>query len=282
MTLPPWIKQKAQVESVARMRELLGSLQLNTVCESAHCPNIGDCFAKGTATVMIMGGRCTRRCGFCAVEKGEPWPLDPEEPESVARLVKALSLKHVVVTSVTRDDLPDGGAGPFARTIQAIKNSCPAVTIEVLIPDFQGKESSLKRVAAAKPDVINHNLETVPRLYKTVRPQADYPRSLKVLERARELNPAGYTKSGIMVGLGEKRKEVLALMVDLRGVGCDILTIGQYLRPSPGHLPVVEFIEPQVFSEYKELGEEKGFLYVASAPLVRSSYQAEKFFATGE
>ena len=279
MALPPWIRQKApSAEVLMQMKEMLDSLKLNTVCESAQCPNIGECFTKGTATVMIMGSRCTRNCGFCAVQKGDPSALDPEEPENVALLVKKLSLKHVVITSVTRDDLEDGGAGHFSRTIAAVRRASPLTTIEVLVPDFQGREDSIAEVAAVKPEIINHNLETVEVLYDRVRPRADYRQSLALLKKVKELNPDLYTKSGIMVGLGETKKEVEALMDDLRGVDCDILTIGQYLRPSGRHLEVEEFIHPEVFQDYMAMAEGKGFRFVASAPLVRSSYNAEIFF----
>ena len=281
MALPPWIRQKApSADVLMQMKEMLDSLKLNTVCESAQCPNIGECFTKGTATVMIMGSRCTRNCGFCAVAKGDPSALDPEEPENVALLVKKLSLKHVVITSVTRDDLEDGGAGHFSRTIAAVRGASPLTTIEVLVPDFQGREGSIAAVAAVKPEIINHNLETVEALYDRVRPQANYRQSLALLKKVKELNLDLYTKSGIMVGLGETKKEVEALMNDLRGVGCDILTIGQYLRPSGRHLEVEEFIHPEVFREYRAMAEGKGFRFVASAPLVRSSYNAEIFFTS--
>jgi lipoyl synthase len=279
MTLPPWIKQKAPNPGVFdQMKDMLDTLNLHTVCVSAHCPNIGECFTKGTATVMIMGDSCTRNCGFCAVEKGTPLPLDPYEPQNVAAMAQKMNLKHMVITSVTRDDLPDGGAVHFAQTIRAVKLVNPSITVEVLIPDFKGIDSSIKEVAAAKPEIINHNLETVPSLYLKVRPQAQYRRSLGLLKRVKELDAVIYTKSGIMVGLGETFEEVAALMQDLRQAECDILTIGQYLRPSSSHLEVAEFVHPEVFAEYKALGLKMGFKYVASAPLVRSSYNAEEFF----
>ncbi len=279
MTLPPWIKQKAPQPGVLeQMREMLDSLKLHTVCESAHCPNIGECFSKGTATVMIMGDRCTRNCGFCAVSKGPASPLDREEPAKVAAMVEKLKLKHVVITSVTRDDLKDGGADHFASTVKAVRHLNPTTTIEVLIPDFKGSISSLEKVVASKPEIINHNLETVPRLYKKVRPQAMYDRSLDLLKKVKELDDTIYTKSGIMVGLGETVDEVISLMEDLRLAGCDIITIGQYLRPSHSHLEIAEFIDPEVFAQYKATGEKLGFKYVASSPLVRSSYNAADFF----
>ncbi len=279
MTLPPWIKQKTpNIDALSQMQDMLDNLKLHTVCESAHCPNIGECFTKGTATVMIMGDKCTRNCRFCTVQKGNPLPLDPEEPYNVAALAHQLSLKHVVITSVTRDDLLDGGAEHFAQTIQAVRKGRPSTTIEVLVPDFKGSSASIAAVVAAKPDIINHNLETVAYLYGKVRPQANYEQSLYLLKKAKELNPGLYTKSGIMVGLGETKQGVISLMDDLRNINCDILTIGQYLRPSVNHLEVAEFIKPEVFSEYKRIGENKGFKYVASAPLVRSSYNAGDFF----
>lgn len=279
MTFPSWIKQKAPNEKkISHMRDILASLKLNTVCESAHCPNLGECFNKGTATVMILGNSCTRSCQFCAVNHGRPEPLNPDEPKNVADLTKKLGLAHVVITSVTRDDLEDGGAKHFSVTIEAVRNLNPKTTIEVLIPDFQDKTESLECVVQSQPDIINHNLETVAKLYNKVRPQANYSRSLELLGKVKVLNPDIYTKSGIMVGLGEETEEVYALMDDLINVGCDILTIGQYLRPSKEHLPVDKFIEPQAFINYQEIGEEKGFLYVAAAPLVRSSYNAKDFF----
>lgn len=279
MRLPSWLKQKAPNQEIMnQMREMLETLHLHTVCESAQCPNIGECYTKGTATVMILGDNCTRDCGFCAVNKKRPRPIEEGEPDSVAAMVGLLRLRHVVITSVTRDDLPDGGSGHFAKTINAVRKSNMNTTIEVLIPDFQGNKDSLKSVILAKPDILNHNLETVPRLYTRVRPQADYQRSLFLLEQVKETDNAIFTKSGIMVGLGETFNEVVSVMRDLRQVGCDILTIGQYLKPSPSHLAVAEFISPEVFEEYKLLGQDLGFRYVASGPLVRSSYNAEDFY----
>jgi lipoic acid synthetase len=252
-------------------------LKLNTVCESALCPNLGECFARRTATFMILGKVCTRNCRFCAVEGGQPELLDPEEPRRVAEAATRLGLKHVVVTSVTRDDLPDGGAGQFAATIQALREKLPYAIIEVLTPDFQGERKAIASVVEAQPHIFNHNVETVPRLYPRVRPEADYRRSLEVLRTVKELAPSIYTKSGLMVGLGETREEVEQVMADLREINCDILTIGQYLRPSPQHLEVKEFIPPEVFDYYAEAGRKMGFLYVASAPFVRSSYNAAEF-----
>ncbi len=278
MSLPPWIKKRAPKQKVLQeMKHLLRSLSLHTVCEEARCPNIGECFAKKTATFMILGNRCTRNCRFCAVEKGDPLSLDPSEPENVARAVNRLSLRYVVITSVTRDDLPDGGASQFVRTIKEIRRiNEDEIRIEILIPDFKGSLSSLKTVIAARPDVLNHNLETVPRLYGTVRPKADYSRSLELLRRSKEMNSGIYTKSGLMVGLGEKFGEVVEVMKDLREVGCDILTIGQYLRPSFKHLEVKEFVKPEKFREYEKTGRSLGFSSVAASPFVRSSYQAKE------
>lgn len=279
--LPSWIKRRfppqEEWESVQR---LLRTLALHTVCESARCPNIGECFRRGTATFLILGNVCTRSCRFCAVAKGTPGPLDPEEPERVAEAAQRLNLKHVVVTSVTRDDLPDGGAGHFAATIGAIRRVLPQATVEVLVPDFQGKEEALDTVLAARPDVLNHNVETVPRLYPSVRPQAHYERSLWLLKRAKEKAPGILTKSGLMVGLGETREEVEGVLRDLRGVQCDIVTIGQYLRPSVHHLPVAAYVPPEEFAYYREYALRLGFLGVASGPFVRSSYRAEEFVAS--
>ena len=277
MRLPPWIKKKAPSPKVLEeMEKLLYSLSLATVCREAKCPNIGECFSRKTATFMILGKRCTRNCRFCAVEKGNPLPLDPEEPNNVARAVKRLSLSYVVITSVTRDDLLDGGARQFVQTIKSIRSLCGEnVRIEILVPDFKGSLSSLRKVLKARPNVLNHNLETVARLYPGVRPQANYQRSLEVLKRSKEINPHIYTKSGIMVGLGELFEEVVRVMEDLRKVDCDLLTIGQYLRPSPHYLEVKEFISPKKFQEYGEIARDLGFLCVASSPFTRSSYHAQ-------
>lgn len=276
--LPPWLhKRLPSSGNIEATRQLLADLNLNTVCQSALCPNQGECFARRTATFMIMGNTCTRNCRFCAVEHGRPEALDRDEPLRVAEAARRLGLKHVVVTSVTRDDLPDGGAGHFAATISALRAALPQAYIEVLTPDFRGDEKALTTIAFAKPDIFNHNVETVPRLYPEVRPQADYRRSLMVLKKIKDYDPTIYTKSGLMVGLGETADEVLQVMADLRAVGCDILTIGQYLRPSPQHLEIKEFITPETFAWYAEKGREMGFLYVASAPFVRSSYHAAEF-----
>ena len=279
MALPEWLKKRAPKEELLQeMRELLRSLSLHTVCEEARCPNIGECFARKTATFMILGDRCTRNCKFCAVKKGNPSPLDLREPENVAKAVNKLRLKYVVITSVTRDDLNDGGANQFAKTIEEVKKINKEVKIEVLIPDFKGSLASLKKVIEAKPFVLNHNVETVPRLYSEVRPQANYIRSLKLLERSKELNSSIYTKSGLMVGLGETSNEIIEVMKDLRKVKCDVLTIGQYLRPSIKHLPVKKYIRPEKFQEYEKIGRSLGFLSVISGPFVRSSYRAEEIW----
>lgn len=277
MKLPPWIKKRASSSKVLKeMQELFHSLSLTTVCQEAKCPNIGECFSRKTATFMILGKRCTRDCRFCAVKKGNPLPLDPEEPNNVAKAVKLLNLSYAVVTSVTRDDLADGGANQFAQTIKSIRALCGEnIRVEVLIPDFKGSLASLKKVLEAKPNVLNHNLETIPRLYPKVRPQANYQRSLKVLKRSKEINPHIYTKSGIMVGLGESSEEVVNVMRDLREVDCDFLTIGQYLRPSPHHLEVKEFIHPEKFQEYGKIAKDLGFLNISSSPFTRSSYHAK-------
>lgn len=247
---------------------------LHSVCEDALCPNLGECFSKGTVTFMILGEICTRNCPFCAVEKGRPMPPDPEEPRKLAEAVEKLGLKHVVITSVDRDDLEDYGANHFARTIREIRARKNDVSIEVLVPDFQGSVAAINLVIEAKPDIFNHNIETVPRLHSFVKPKSNYTRSLQILNRVKSLAPGIYTKSGLMVGLGETKDEVLEVMKDLRAVDCDILTIGQYLKPPDSHLEVKDYITPDSFKWYKKIAEEMGFLYVASAPLVRSSYNA--------
>lgn len=274
---PEWIRVKGVDEAVLnQMKCLLDRYHLHTVCESAVCPNMGECFKAGTATFMILGNSCTRNCAFCGVDHGMPLPPDPEEPEHVAQAARELGLRHVVITSVTRDDLPDGGAGQFAATIRAVNRLLPNATTDVLIPDLKGSFDNLKIIMDARPDILAHNLETVPRLYTTCRQQADYRVSLRVLENAKRINPEGFTKSGIMLGLGETRDEILDVMDDLRNVSCDFLTIGQYLRPSPENIEVREFIRPEVFEELRQIGLEKGFTYVASSPFVRSSFHAEE------
>lgn len=276
-SLPSWIKKRISLGEGEETQKLLQSLSLHTVCESARCPNRGECFARKVATFLIMGSICTRRCRFCAVEKGIPQPLDFEEPRRVGEASRQLGLKHVVITSVTRDDLPDGGAYHFVATIREIRKVLPFSTIEVLTPDFQGREEDLQVVVKEQPEVFNHNVETVPRLYPVVRPLASYERSLTILKKVKEISPSIITKSGLMVGLGEGKEEVLEVLEDLRGVGCDVVTIGQYLRPSPRHLEVKEYVPPQVFTWYEDIAYSLGFRGVASGPLVRSSYLAEKF-----
>jgi len=274
---PQWLKKQFDPVAEGKMTALLRSLSLHTVCEDANCPNRSECFKSKTATFLILGDVCTRGCRYCAVAKGAPFPLDPDEPQHVAEAAETLGLRHIVVTSVTRDDLPDGGAEHFARTITALRERLPQSTIEVLIPDFQGDQAALQCVIDAKPDIINHNVETVPSLYPVVRPQANYRRSLELLQRVKQ---AGlYSKTGFMVGLGETREDVLSLMDDLAEIGCDMLTIGQYLQPSKNHLPVAAFITPEQFDEYKELALAKGIRYVASGPFVRSSYHAAEAMA---
>ena len=276
---PDWIRVRAPVSpGYAETRRLMRRLALNTVCEEAACPNIGECWAGGHATVMILGSVCTRKCAFCNVATGRPDLLDPHEPDRLAEAVAALGLRHVVVTSVDRDDLPDGGAGHFVRCIERIREEAPGVTIEVLTPDFQRKDGAVEAVARARPDVYNHNLETVPRLYRKVRPAARYAHSLDVLRRARETEPALFTKSGLMVGLGETESEILRVMADMRARDIDFLTIGQYLQPSPKHCPVIDFVPPQKFAEYREAAEGMGFLMVSASPLTRSSYHADADF----
>lgn len=272
---PDWLKKRIKIsKQQTNVFELLSGLHLNTVCQSAVCPNIAECFAKGTATFMILGNICTRNCRFCAITSGEPLPLDEDEPKRIAEAVKELKLKHVVITSVTRDDLPDGGAEHFAKTIDEIRKEIPDATIEVLTPDFKGDEFALNKVVSSKPNIFNHNVETVPRLYSEVRPKADYQRSLFVLRKVKEFDPGLCTKSGIMIGLGEKREEISAVMRDLFNVGCSILTVGQYLSPSSAHLKVKEYIHPRIFKDIELEAKEIGFKYVASAPFVRSSYNA--------
>lgn len=274
--LPEWIRTKVPKRRKAEiLRRELNRLGVNTVCESARCPNLGECFSRGTATFMILGETCTRRCGFCAVKTGKGEPIDPYEPLKVATMVKKLNLRHAVITSVARDDLPDQGATQFAKTIKAIKLLCPNTTVEVLTSDFKARPDLIAIVVDSQPDVYNHNVETVPRLQKLVRPQAGYERSLKVLEIVKKLNRGVTTKSGLMVGLGETVDEVVQVLKDLRSVGCDIVTIGQYLRPTSRHLPVARYVTPEEFAELERIGYELGFQYVFSGPFVRSSYLAD-------
>ena len=277
---PEWLRKKAPSPSIlAEMKALLDGLSLHTVCESALCPNLGECFSHHTATFLLMGDICTRNCRFCAIRKGKPSSLDPDEPWNVARAVDKLTLKHVVLTSVTRDDLPDGGAAHFARTINAIRQTNPQTTVEVLIPDFGGSPDALKTIVDSCPEVINHNVETVPRLYAEVRPKANYHRSLNLLWIAKAMAGRILTKSGLMLGLGEEHNEVVTVMEDLRAVGCDFLTIGQYMAPSSKHYPVIRYVIPEEFEEYKRLGERMGFGSVASGPFVRSSFKAAEMVA---
>jgi len=272
---PKWLHAPAPAgENYHDLKNLIQRLRLNTVCESAACPNVGECWNQRTATFMILGNVCTRRCGFCAVQKGAPLPVDYDEPERVAEAVEAMGLKFAVITSVNRDDRADGGAEMFALVIQAIRRRIPGCGVEVLIPDFQGNLSAVETVMQARPDVLNHNTETVPRLYRQVRLGARYERSLDVLEHAKRCAPSTPTKSGLMLGLGETAEEVLQVMRDLRAHQVDILTLGQYLRPSPKHLPIVRYVDPAEFAEFRQAGREMGFAHVEAGPLVRSSYHA--------
>ena len=273
---PEWLRKKVNQGEQTGMRQLLGDLQLNTVCQQALCPNISECFSCGQATFLILGTNCTRQCSFCNVEKNEPLPVDLNEPARVAEAVQRLKLAHVVITSPTRDDLPDGGASIYYATVSAIRMASPDTRIEVLIPDFQANQESLKRVVSSQPDIIAHNVETVPRLYH-VRSGAEYQRSLDVLRFCWELAPEISTKSGIMLGIGEKTEEVTQVMRDLRAVGCRYLSIGQYLAPSREHYPVREYIRPEVFDQLRENGLELGFSHVESGPYVRSSYHAGQY-----
>lgn len=272
---PKWLRVKLPTgQAYKEVRDIVSEHKLHTICESGHCPNMGECWGAGTATFMILGNICTRSCGFCNVATGKPLEADPFEPGRVANSVKLMNVKHAVITSVDRDDLPDGGSEIWAQTVRAIRHKSPGTTLETLIPDFAGKWENLARIIQVAPEIVSHNLETVRRLTKEVRIQAKYDRSLEVLRRLRQ---AGIkTKSGVMLGLGESFEEVVETMDDLRSVDCQILTLGQYLQPTPKHLPVVEFIHPDTFAKLKKIGLEKGFRYVESGPLVRSSYHAEK------
>ena len=280
---PDWLKVRAPGSpSYLRLKALMRDLNLHTVCEEARCPNIGECWAQGTATFMILGDVCTRACAYCAVEHGRPAPLDPAEPVRVANAIKTLGLRYVVITSVDRDDVADGGASVFADTIRKTRESLAECRIEVLIPDFQGDEGALRTVLDAQPDVLNHNTETVPRLYRMARSGGRYPRTLELLDRARRYAPDIPTKSGVMVGLGEEHDELVSTFRDLREVGCGILTIGQYLRPTPSHAPMIRYYHPDVFRELKTIALEMGFVQVDSGPLVRSSYHAQETAETYE
>jgi len=276
---PEWLKKRiSAVQDCTKVSSLLKDCQLHTVCQEAHCPNLGECFSRGTATFMILGDKCTRSCSFCAVRHDISLPLDEREPEGVAIAVEELGLRYVVITSVTRDDIPDGGASHFAETIRSIRARMPNTQAEVLVPDFQGSEWALKIVIEAKPDVINHNVETVPKLYPEVRPQADYKRSLQLLKRTKEIDHKILTKSGLMLGLGENPEEVLNVLENLLESGCQLLTIGQYLRPSSRHHQVIRFVPPEEFTQWGELASRMGFLAVASGPFVRSSFKAAEMF----
>ena len=276
---PPWLKKRIPpFQDLQKVKSILSETDLHTVCQEARCPNMGECFSRGTATFLILGRFCTRSCGFCAVEHDAPAPPDEAEPERVAQAVQKMGIHYVVITSVTRDDLADGGASSFAETIRAIRALNPKINIEVLIPDFKGDLRSLKAVLKECPEVLNHNIETISRLYPRVRPLADYKRSLNLLKRSKEDCPHIPTKSGFMLGLGETQEEVLELLRDLREAGCDFLTIGQYLQPRQDRLPVVRFIPPEEFEEYKRKGEGMGFRAVASGPFVRSSFHASEMF----
>lgn len=275
---PEWLRVKApQWQRVGNVKEILRDLSLNTVCEEASCPNIGECFNAGTATFLIMGPACTRACPYCDIDfDKKPKSLDPTEPSRLAEAARRMQLNHLVITSVNRDDLPDGGASQFVNCINSVREVCPNTTIEILIPDLCGNWQALESLLQSVPEVLNHNTETVPRLYRRVRPQGDYQRTMELLRRSRQISPTTYTKSGIMVGLGETDEEVRQVMQDLRTVGCDILTIGQYLQPSQKHLPVSEFITPEQFATWQVYGQQLGFLQVVSSPLTRSSYHAEQ------
>jgi len=281
---PDWLRVKApQWERVGNVKEILRDLALNTVCEEASCPNIGECFHNGTATFLIMGPACTRACPYCDIDfEKKPQALDPTEPVRLAEAVRRMRLNHVVITSVNRDDLPDGGADQFRRCIEEVRAASPGTTIEVLIPDLCGNWQALEVILQAEPEVLNHNTETVPRLYRRVRPQGNYERSLELLRRSRQLAPGLYTKSGIMLGLGETDEEIQQVLQDLRAVECDILTLGQYLQPTPKHLPVVNWVTPEQFTAWQQLGESWGFLQIVASPLTRSSYHAEQVRALME
>lgn len=280
---PEWLRiKKREGENLGYVKHILNDLSLNTVCEAANCPNRAECFSKRTATFMILGRECTRNCRFCNVSSNPVEQVNPEEPANVAEATVKLGLQHVVITSVTRDDLADGGADHFAKTIKAIKEKNPEIIVEVLIPDLQGDVDALKVVLDAKPDILNHNVETVPRLYPDVRPMAIYERSLEVLENSKKLDPNMLTKTGIMLGLGEKEEEVIQVFKDLREKGCDFLTVGQYLPPSDEHVELVEYVHPDQFEKYKQEALKLGFKFVASSPLVRSSYKAADMFAASE
>jgi lipoic acid synthetase len=278
---PPWIRARlSAAPEVRETRELVRRLELHTVCEEAACPNLGECWARKHAAVMILGGVCTRACGFCNVATGRPGPVDPEEPRRLSEAVRDLGLAHVVITSVDRDDLPDGGAGQFIACIQAVRHLCPETSVEVLTPDFRHKPGAALAVSDARPDVFAHNLETVPRLYPGIRPAADHDYSLALLARVKQRQPDLFTKSGIMLGLGEETGEVLRLMDDVRAADVDIFTVGQYLRPTAAHAPVARYLDPSEFDDYARAARDRGFAHVSSSPLARSSYRAAEDFVS--
>lgn len=277
---PKWIRVKAPTsKAYDETRKLLRDKNLSTVCEEAACPNIGECWSQKHATVMILGDTCTRACAFCNVITGKPGPVDESEPENTGMVAREMGARHMVITSVDRDDLPDGGAEQFAKSIACVRKLSPSTTVEVLTPDFRGKAGALETVIAAKPDVFNHNLETVPRIYRAIRPGADFEHSLSILKRAKELDPGIFTKSGIMVGLGETREEVFEVMDSMLAANVDFMTIGQYLAPTAKHAAIDRFVTPAEFDQYKRVGLEKGFLLLSSSPLTRSSYHADSDFA---
>jgi lipoic acid synthetase len=279
---PPWLRRRALSPEVwQQMKPMLDSLSLATICEEAECPNIGECFRHRTATFLILGRTCTRDCRFCAVEHGLPKPVDTEEPQRLVDAVRQLGLRHVVITSVTRDDLPDGGAAHFGACVSALHSATEA-TVEVLVPDFRGDEAALQTVLEARPEVLGHNVEVVPRLYPNIRSRADYEQSLHLLQRAKDWCPSIYTKSSLMVGVGEHKQEVIDVIHDLRAVGCDFVTIGQYLRPSPQHYPVIEYITPVTFDYYARAAQSLGFRGVLCGPFVRSSYRASALLETAQ
>ncbi|MDH3974139.1 MAG: lipoyl synthase [Deltaproteobacteria bacterium] len=276
--LPPWLKrQVGKSEKVADLKRILRENNLHTVCEEARCPNLGECFEQKRATFLILGDYCTRGCGFCSVKEGRPLPPEPDEPQKVAAAAARMGAKYVVITSVTRDDLPDGGSKQFAHTIDAIRKLLSDSSIEALTPDFGGDIEAIDRVCHAGPDVYNHNVETVPSLYPEVRPRAEYERSLDLIRHVKKSYPSIMTKSGLMLGFGEKRDEVITLLEDLKNAGCDLVTIGQYMRPTKNNLQVVEYVKPEVFKELECIGKEMGFAGIFSGPLVRSSFNAEEF-----
>lgn len=278
LRIPPWLRVKLPGnKNFASTGELLEGLGLNTVCQNAKCPNIFECFSQKVATFLILGQNCSRNCAFCNINSSSPEPVDETEPKRVAKAVERLGLRHAVITSVTRDDLADGGADHFAQTIKEIRGINNQTTLEVLIPDFKGDNKALETVLNERPEILNHNVETTPELYPEIRPQADYKQSLKVLKRAKELNPEGKIKSGFMVGLGETDEQVKQILRDLYRTGCDIVTIGQYMRPSRNHPPVKRYVHPEDFEKYQKTGEDMGIAHVFSAPLVRSSYNAAMF-----